>query len=161
KEVYVPDLEREVARWTGTEAKLARRRECVELGYRVEQLEQSVSKRRTFQFHDLKDDWLYRQVSRFVKQLNALTDEGKGGLLSSGSSREHGWGIARRVAFAQSVVARTAPNPQNWASAVDAIARNSRYGGLRLVPQRDLIPIGEDPDTHFWEFAHLPTGEPA
>jgi formylglycine-generating enzyme required for sulfatase activity len=31
--------------------------------------------------------------------------------------------------------------------------------GLDLEPQLDLIPLGEDPDSHLWEFAYVPSGE--
>jgi formylglycine-generating enzyme required for sulfatase activity len=35
------------------------------------------------------------------------------------------------------------------------------YGGLEIEPQFGLLPIGRDPDSGLWEFAHLLSGEPA
>jgi len=40
-----------------------------------------------------------------------------------------------------------------------AIANDPRYGGLELEPQLGLVPIGRDPDSRLFEFAHLETGE--
>ena len=34
-------------------------------------------------------------------------------------------------------------------------------GGMRITPQLGLFPIGRDPGSGLWEFAHLQTGEPA
>jgi formylglycine-generating enzyme required for sulfatase activity len=34
------------------------------------------------------------------------------------------------------------------------------YAGLELTPQFGLLPIGQDPESGLWEFAHLLTGEP-
>ncbi|TPW09712.1 MAG: serine/threonine protein kinase, partial [bacterium] len=35
------------------------------------------------------------------------------------------------------------------------------YGGLVLRPQEGLLPIGRDPISGLWEFAHLSSGKPA
>ena len=34
-----------------------------------------------------------------------------------------------------------------------------QYAGLVLSPQLGLVPLGRDPDSGLWEFAHLQTGE--
>jgi hypothetical protein len=44
--------------------------------------------------------------------------------------------------------------------ATAAIAASPKYGGLKLEPQLGLLPIGLDPESGLWEFAHLATGEP-
>jgi formylglycine-generating enzyme required for sulfatase activity len=46
-----------------------------------------------------------------------------------------------------------------WREVIDAIAADPRYGGLRLVPQDDLLPIGRDPASGLFEFVHLGSGE--
>lgn len=48
-----------------------------------------------------------------------------------------------------------------WCKAIDAIADSSicpAYDGLRIEPQFGLVPIGRDPRTNFYEFAHLQSG---
>jgi len=50
---------------------------------------------------------------------------------------------------------------QAWNVAIEAIAASPKYGGQRITPQLELLPLGPDPDSGLWEFAHLGTGEPA
>ncbi|MBK8975774.1 MAG: protein kinase [Planctomycetes bacterium] len=47
-----------------------------------------------------------------------------------------------------------------WQRAIAAIAGDPRYGGRRIRPQPDLLPLGPDPGSGLQEFAHLPTGLP-
>jgi formylglycine-generating enzyme required for sulfatase activity len=49
-----------------------------------------------------------------------------------------------------------------WLEFTDSIDNDPRspYSGLSIPPQHGLLPLGPDPDTHYWEFAHLPTGDP-
>jgi formylglycine-generating enzyme required for sulfatase activity len=46
-----------------------------------------------------------------------------------------------------------------WRDALPAI--HAAYPGLALGPQLGLLPIGADPDSGLFEFAHLATGAPA
>ncbi len=56
----------------------------------------------------------------------------------------------------------TSPEAQTlWAEARTAIQSHPSYDGLELGPQLFLLPLGADPDSGLWEFAHLLTGEPA
>lgn len=48
-----------------------------------------------------------------------------------------------------------------WQRAVDEVQSLPVYAGLRLVPALDLLPLGRNPSSGLWEFAHLLTGEPA
>ncbi|MEW6746770.1 MAG: bifunctional serine/threonine-protein kinase/formylglycine-generating enzyme family protein [Planctomycetota bacterium] len=48
-----------------------------------------------------------------------------------------------------------------WDQAIASIADSNRcptYGGLRIEPQLGLVPIGQDPHSKLWEFAHIQTG---
>lgn len=45
-----------------------------------------------------------------------------------------------------------------WDTAIKSIETLPVYSGLRLVPQVGLIPLGLDPQSGLWEFAHLITG---
>ena len=50
-----------------------------------------------------------------------------------------------------------------WDHAIAAIADRNQtpaYNGLVLERREDLIPVGPDPESGLWEFAHLLTGEP-
>jgi hypothetical protein len=51
-----------------------------------------------------------------------------------------------------------------WAEAIASIAdpkASPEYEGLAITPQLGLLPIGRDPRSKLWEFAHLQTGAPA
>ena len=72
--------------------------------------------------------------------------------------------VRARRAFAATVVERTLEGTEAarlWAEAVEAIVSAPLYGGLSIAPQLGLLPIGPDPDSGLWEFAHVQTGEPA
>jgi hypothetical protein len=45
-----------------------------------------------------------------------------------------------------------------WEEATRAIAASPKYGGLRLAPQIGLVPLGPDPDSGLFEFAHIGSG---
>ncbi len=45
-----------------------------------------------------------------------------------------------------------------WRRAIQAIRGNPKYGALRIKRQEGLVPLGRDPKTTLWEFAHLPSG---
>src|SRR5262249_26955447 len=48
---------------------------------------------------------------------------------------------------------------QAWSAAIAAIgAPNSEYLGLVIAPQVGLVPIGQDPESKYWEFAHVASG---
>ncbi len=130
----------------------------------VADLEQGESELRTYEFEDAEDRWWHAQLSKLVSDLEAFTDEKKGGLLSSGISEVRGWGVVKRWEFARTIQERSMEGPEakrRWTEAIAAIEKSPRYGGLTLVPQLGLLPIGEDPDSRLWKFAHLATGEPA
>jgi formylglycine-generating enzyme required for sulfatase activity/tRNA A-37 threonylcarbamoyl transferase component Bud32 len=55
--------------------------------------------------------------------------------------------------------AQQAEHAAAWAAARTAIAAHPRYGGLQLQPQFGLVPLGPDPITSLWEFAHPSSGE--
>ncbi len=52
---------------------------------------------------------------------------------------------------------------QEWERAIESIAdvRDCpAYAGLRIEPQLGLVPLGRDPRSGLWEFAHLISGTP-
>jgi len=73
--------------------------------------------------------------------------------------------VRGRLAFAETVEEATLDRyAAEWERVVASIAdrsQNPAYGGLVIKPQLGLIPIGRDPTSGFWEFAHFQTGEVA
>jgi formylglycine-generating enzyme required for sulfatase activity len=70
--------------------------------------------------------------------------------------------VAKRLAFAEELESGFSPNGRYalaWERDLPAI--RAAYPGLALSPQMGLVPIGADPDSGLWEFAHLMTGAPA
>ena len=69
-----------------------------------------------------------------------------------------------RLEFARTVHAKTVEEPRElWDTAIASIrnpAECPQYGGLEIPPQLGLIPLGRDPDSGLWEFAHLQSGTP-
>src|SRR5262249_50629650 len=45
----------------------------------------------------------------------------------------------------------------DWAAAVRAVAAGAKYQKLRLKPEKDLAPLGADPQSGLQEFLHLAT----
>ncbi len=113
-----------------------------------------------------QDKWWHNQLEKLVNGIRAFSDA-ETGLASSGTSPEHGWGVRKRFEFASAIAEwslSSAEAAAAWARAIASIADPAEcpaYGGLRLTPQLGLFPIGCEPDSGLWEFAHLQTGAPA
>jgi formylglycine-generating enzyme required for sulfatase activity len=122
--------------------------------------------RPALRFAESDDRWWHAQLTALVRDLEAFADPATG-LCSRGTDKEHGWGVERRLEFARTIAERSVTGTEaaaRWRAAIAAIAdpaRCPRYDGLRIEPQIGLLPIGCDPQSGLWEFAHLPTGRPA
>ncbi len=128
-----------------------------------EQLAAELARPWSWRFDDRSDAWWHAELSRLIAGLETLVDE-TAGLLGAGASAEHGWGVRRRLEFAETIEARSRSGEaagMRWAEAAEAIAAHPAYGALALKPQLGLLPLGPDPGSRLWEFAHLQTGEPA
>jgi len=120
-----------------------------------------LSTRPEWTFEDDQDKWWHNQLEKLVDGIRDFADE-KVGLFSEGTSEELGWGVKRRLSSAVALRDGFAPEgeqAQAWAKALPEI--RAAHPGLDLTPQLGLVPIGPDPETKLWEFAHLETGEPA
>jgi serine/threonine protein kinase/formylglycine-generating enzyme required for sulfatase activity len=132
----------------------------------VERLDEEIEARPDWLFADSQDKWWHNQLEKLVEGLKRFSDP-KSGLASNGTSAEHGWGVAKRAEFARTIAERSTTGAEasaRWAEAIASIASVSEcppYEGLRITPQLGLLPIGRDPASGLWEFAHLQTGEPA
>jgi serine/threonine protein kinase/formylglycine-generating enzyme required for sulfatase activity len=117
-------------------------------------------------FASSEDRWWHSQLTKLIDGLMALSNE-ETGLLSFGVSPKHGWGVKRRVEFADTIQERSLTGPEvsaRWTEALTSIRNPNEcpwYVGVELTPQLGLLPIGQDPSSGLWEFAHLQTGEPA
>jgi formylglycine-generating enzyme required for sulfatase activity len=73
--------------------------------------------------------------------------------------------VRTRLAFARDVrFASIDSQKRSWDAAIASIANREAcppYRGLRIVPQLGLVPIGRDPQSGLWEFAHLESGPAA
>ena len=102
--------------------------------------------------------WWHGQLAKLTAEIEGFADPETG--LIEGVSPIHGWGIRRRRERAEAMkVIVNAPEARRlWNEARAAIAEHPEYGGLELAKQAGLIPLGPDPDSELWEFAHLPSG---
>jgi formylglycine-generating enzyme required for sulfatase activity len=112
------------------------------------------------------DRWWRAQLTKLVAELEAFSNA-ESGLAAKGLNPGHGWGVERRLETARTIEARSIEGPdakERWYAAIASIQDRAgcpAYDGLELAPQRGLLPIGEDPASGLWEFAHLESGEPA
>ena len=114
-------------------------------------------------FGDSRIAWWHRELASLISGIEALLDS-ESGLARDTLAEPFGWGIAKREEFARTIEERSiegAAAAPRWREAIAAIAESPKYSGLVLTPQIGLVPIGVDPASGLWEFAHLQTGEPA
>jgi len=127
-----------------------------------------LDERQDWRFPEGKENarWWNANLSKLITPLEALKDP-RSGLLSpepEAVSEAYGWSVPRRLEFARTIHERSVSGAEAsrlWAEAIAAIEASPKYGDLKLTPQLGLLPIGMDPDSELWEFAHLQTGEPA
>jgi len=68
--------------------------------------------------------------------------------------------LLQRIELAETAATTSEPG-KTWEEAITAIRAHPDYGGLTISRQLDLVPLGPDPESTLWEFAHLPSGDPA
>lgn len=104
------------------------------------------------QFESADDDWLHATLADLLGGLTALSDPGNHevGALALVSAR-HAEAAALRE---RSVGSRTGA----WEETLTLLASSPRYGGLQIHPQVGLIPLGPDPESGLFEFAHVGSG---
>jgi len=104
-------------------------------------------------FEDTETLWWHDALSDLVSGLVALGDK-EDGLLKK---------VKDRLAFAATIEKQSIDDHvQAWDAAIASIGNSTEcpcYEGLEIEAQLGFVPIGPDPDTGFWEFAHLQTGE--
>jgi formylglycine-generating enzyme required for sulfatase activity len=148
-----------IAAWEPT-AESDRRADLARLAARQSALEIEVGERR---FAKEDDSWWNEQLIGLMSGIEALHDPETG---PAGDTLDaaFGWGIAKRYEFARTIRERSIDGPEAsrlWDEAIAAIKTSAKYDGLVLTPQLGILPIGTDPDSRLWEFAHLQSGDVA
>lgn len=99
------------------------------------------------EFKDATLEWEYVTLTKLVDGLTVLETTGLPQMrdrLTSATTLE------RRSLIDKS---------EEWSTAHEAIQASNLYGGLQLIPQLGLVPIGANPETGLWEFYHLESRE--
>jgi len=129
------------------------KKQLTELEKRIFNLETMVSKRRTFEFSNIKDQWHHDTLVDLVSPIEQLMGQ------DEGISRS----IRKRLEFAETIEFESITKyKDDWNEAIASIADEEEcpmYGGLAIEPQIGFVPIGRDPRSGFWEFAHMQTGD--
>jgi len=93
-----------------------------------------------------------KTLSELVGGLEALADQKYGLILD----------IKERLEFAKTVFKNSIDDHKyNWKKTIEAIAdikKCPQYNGLLIKEHIGLVPIGQDPHSKLYEFAHLQTG---
>jgi len=118
--------------------------------YLAELRKGAVQAGNAYRFPDAESQWEHDTLEGLVAGLHDLSQR----LVPD---------MERRVETASTLRARTIEAPRAlWHRAIDEIADPAvcpAYHGLHVTPQLGLIPLGRDPESGLWEFAHVETGE--
>ena len=107
--------------------------------------QEDVQAGRGWSFDDDEQNYTHKELERLVADLER---------------------VSKQLAFAEASV-KDADAARAWEHAIAEIAKSETYRGTKwpngvgLTPQLGLVPIGADPKSGLWEFAHLATGRPA
>jgi len=113
----------------------------------AKKLETAITARVSWRFREPEDDWRHQVLEDLLKGLDALT----AAVAKVGKRHEAASTLRER-----SIEAHKA----EWNATIAAIAASPKYGGRKIAPQLGLMPIGPDPDSGLFEFAHVGSGEP-
>lgn len=103
-------------------------------------------------------------LGKLVSELSELGDDRRGLLAAEACVPEYGWSIPKRLRTAQAMQARFKAGGElarSWEAMVRDDEFKSKYPGLDLELLVGLEPLGPDPVSELWEFAHLPSGAAA
>lgn len=131
--------------WTGKEALARQEARRATLEHECAVLRVQVGERRTWRFKNSSDEWWHLKLVQLRERLEALRT---------------------RLSSAESTVAGNEADAV-WQDAIVAIQGSKRYmqtkwpGGGSLTRQLGLWPLGPDPESGLWEFAHIPSGQRA
>ncbi|MEQ8762705.1 MAG: SUMF1/EgtB/PvdO family nonheme iron enzyme [Planctomycetota bacterium] len=149
------ELAKVIAEAKSDEALQSAREEIASLTSSIQELERAVSLPHVFRFADTETQWQHDVLADLVDDLKVFGDlDPRIGTVGD---------VTARLEFARQVHGRSITDHESaWEQAVSSIANPTecpRYEGLVIQPQLGLVPLGQDPDSGLWEFAHLQTGE--
>ncbi len=152
-------LQEAVAEWPSGAAPLGYgfpepRGRLLEIDHRIAELKGQQSPKPKWVFADPSVQWQHDSLTEMVRCVEQLTEEGSAqGALTS---------VRKRLEFASTIEQRSILDHQSeWRAACRSIADPAecpQYNGLDIKPQVGLVPVGRDPWSGLWEFAHLETG---
>ncbi|MCA8973080.1 MAG: SUMF1/EgtB/PvdO family nonheme iron enzyme [Planctomycetes bacterium] len=136
-------IEQSVASGLGrADALVALRQDMAARAQRRDELAAELERLRRWDFATDDDRLLHESCLQFLRDLD-----------------EFGGAEGRRRSMALELESLDR-SPIAWQEAIDDIATNPIYHGLRIVPQFGLQPLGRNPHTGLYEFAHLRSGPP-
>lgn len=107
-----------------------------------------------YAFESAEDQWRHDTLASLVERLQRLASQDR--------SRSAVADVRARRELAASLEQVTlVAAAADWERARRAIAASPIYAGLDLAPQLGLVPLGPDPRTGLWEFAHVASGTAA
>jgi len=108
----------------------------------------------SWSFQDAEDAWEHDIISGLLSGIVDFSE-------TEGSAVQR---VERWIRFADGVRRRSLEDARDaWRRASASIADEQacpRYRGLKITPQVGLVPLGRDPASGLWEFAHLLSGPP-
>ena len=127
-------------------------RRQAEINAEIAALEATVARRGTWRFKGSAEAWQHQILTDLLADLAVLAD-GEDSLV-------------KRVEARRELAVELAPRSVEdhraaWEETISAIAdqeRHPAYRGLRIRPQLGLVPLGLDPESGLFEFAHLGSG---
>lgn len=107
---------------------------------------------------------LVKSLPGHEKTLNKLKnpDTGKGtDKRKAGRQFDMTQRLVQDLEMIQKVTARTTmqDHEQKWQKAIEAIKQDPRYNGMTRKAVGGLVPLGQDPQSQLWEFAHVLSGK--
>jgi formylglycine-generating enzyme required for sulfatase activity len=113
--------------------------------------EKSLETRQTWRFGSPEAAWQHQVLVDLLAALDVLgAGEPAEGLISQ---------VSKRRALSVDVYRRSIEeHAESWRRAQSGIQGSGRYAGLRIDPQVGLVPLGPDPTTGLFEFAHVGSG---
>ena len=128
-------------------------KELEKLENRISEIQEQVSERRTWSFEDTETGWQHDMIADLVDGLENLAN-GEESLLKD---------VQERLLFASGIERKSIDDHRDaWDAAIVSIADEKacpEYRGLVIEPIIGIVPIGRDPSSGLWEFAHLQTGK--
>lgn len=121
----------------------------------------TLRKGEQLQFSSTESAWQYQTLSALVAGLEEFSGADNPTQTADSPVAD----IRNRLAIASQLAERSTTGAGArwlWAEAQDSISdpdQCPQYAGLKLTPQMGLLPLGRDPRSGLWEFAHLLSGE--